>query len=162
MGRASEAQKAERLNRARILLRQTDQLPEAVERLARDCSISSATSVSIPAASAKVERAGSCERAKAGVHGQASTQLDSARAVVRICQENLNQRSREPGTTGAPATRRRSWLSRSQSRHARFGWNIDLTACWPTNWLKRINCWYPTGDGRLQGRPLNHTMLIRR
>jgi len=41
MSRASEAQKAERLNRARVLLRQTDQLPEAVERLARDCSISS-------------------------------------------------------------------------------------------------------------------------
>jgi hypothetical protein len=41
MGRASEAQKAERLNRARTLLRQIEQLPEAVERLARDCSISS-------------------------------------------------------------------------------------------------------------------------
>jgi hypothetical protein len=40
MGRASEAQKAERLNRARVLLRQTDHLPDAVERLARDCSIS--------------------------------------------------------------------------------------------------------------------------
>jgi hypothetical protein len=40
MGRASEAQKAERLNRARVLLRQTDHLPEAVERLARDCSLS--------------------------------------------------------------------------------------------------------------------------
>src|SRR5918996_2129488 len=41
MGRASEAQKAERLNRARLLRRQTEQLREAVERLARDCSISS-------------------------------------------------------------------------------------------------------------------------
>ena len=41
MSRASEAQKAERLNRARVLLRQTDQLTEAVERLAQDCSISS-------------------------------------------------------------------------------------------------------------------------
>jgi len=40
MGRASDAQKAERLNRARDLLRQFDQLPEAVERLARDCAIS--------------------------------------------------------------------------------------------------------------------------
>ena len=40
MGRASDAQKAERLNRARVLLRQFDQLPNAVERLARDCSIS--------------------------------------------------------------------------------------------------------------------------
>lgn len=40
MGRASDAQKAERLNRARDLLRQFDQLPEAVQRLAHDCSIS--------------------------------------------------------------------------------------------------------------------------
>lgn len=40
MGRASDAQKAERLNRARDLLRQFEQLPEAVERLAQDCAIS--------------------------------------------------------------------------------------------------------------------------
>ncbi|SRR6266567_537252 len=40
MGRASDAEKAERLNRARDLLRQFEQLPEAVERLARDCAIS--------------------------------------------------------------------------------------------------------------------------
>ena len=40
MPRASDAQKAERLNRARILLRQVDQLSDAVERLAEDCSIS--------------------------------------------------------------------------------------------------------------------------
>ena len=38
--RASESQKAERLNRARDLLRHVDQLSEAVEQLARDCSIS--------------------------------------------------------------------------------------------------------------------------
>src|SRR5713226_6918542 len=40
MGRASDAQKAERLNRARELLQQFDQVPDAVEQLARDCSIS--------------------------------------------------------------------------------------------------------------------------
>ena len=40
MGRASDAQKAERLNRARGLLQKFDQLPEAVERLAHDCAIS--------------------------------------------------------------------------------------------------------------------------
>jgi hypothetical protein len=40
MGRANEAEKAERLNRARNLLRHFNELPEAVERLARDCSIS--------------------------------------------------------------------------------------------------------------------------
>lgn len=40
MGRASDAQKAERLNLARQLLRQVDHLPEAVQTMVRDCSIS--------------------------------------------------------------------------------------------------------------------------
>ena len=40
MPRAHDAQKAERLNRARVLLRQVDQLSDAVERLAQGCSIS--------------------------------------------------------------------------------------------------------------------------
>src|SRR5437764_734544 len=40
MPRASESQKAERLNRARDLLRHVDQPSEAVEQLAQDCSIS--------------------------------------------------------------------------------------------------------------------------
>ena len=40
MGRASDAQKAERLNRARALLGQFEELPDAVVRLARECSIS--------------------------------------------------------------------------------------------------------------------------
>lgn len=40
MGRASDAEKAERLNRARDLLRQFQHLPDAVARLAHDCSIS--------------------------------------------------------------------------------------------------------------------------
>jgi predicted DNA-binding transcriptional regulator YafY len=40
MGRASDTQRTERLNRARDLLRQSEQLPDAVERLAHDCSIS--------------------------------------------------------------------------------------------------------------------------
>ena len=40
MPRASESQKAERLNRARDLLLPVDQLSDAVEQLARECSIS--------------------------------------------------------------------------------------------------------------------------
>ena len=120
------------------------------------------TSLPVPSASAKVERTGSRERAQASVHGKASTQLDSARAVVRICQKDLYQRSREPGATGVPAARGRSWLSRGQSRHAPFDWNIDLTACRLTNWLRLISYCYPNGDGRLGEHPLNHSILIRR
>jgi hypothetical protein len=40
MPRAGSAQKAERLNRARVLLQQVDQLSDAVGQLAQDCSIS--------------------------------------------------------------------------------------------------------------------------
>ena len=40
MPRASQTQNAERLNRARDLLLQADQLSDAVEQLAQDCSIS--------------------------------------------------------------------------------------------------------------------------
>jgi predicted DNA-binding transcriptional regulator YafY len=40
VARASDAQKAERLNLARTLLREHEHLPEAAESLARDCSIS--------------------------------------------------------------------------------------------------------------------------
>jgi len=120
------------------------------------------SSLSIPAASAKAERAGPGERAQAGVYSQAPTQLNSARAVVRICQKDLHQRSREPGAISVPATRGRSWLSRGQSRHEPFGWNIDLIACWLTNWLRHISCWCQTGDGRLRRHPLNHSVLIRR
>jgi predicted DNA-binding transcriptional regulator YafY len=40
MARASNAQKAERLNLARTLLREHEHLPEAAERLAQTCSIS--------------------------------------------------------------------------------------------------------------------------
>src|ERR1044072_3523515 len=39
MPRASSVQKAERLNLALVLLRQVEQLSDAVEKLARDCSI---------------------------------------------------------------------------------------------------------------------------
>jgi predicted DNA-binding transcriptional regulator YafY len=40
MPRASDSQKAERLNHARDLLRHVDQLSDAAEQLAQDCSIS--------------------------------------------------------------------------------------------------------------------------
>jgi hypothetical protein len=120
------------------------------------------TSVSLPAAGGKTSRACSGKRVQAGVHGQASNQLDSARAVVRFCEKHLHQRSREPGAIGVPSARGRSWLSRGQSRHARFGWNIDLTACWPTNWRRLISCWYPTDDERLERHLPNHTKLLRR
>jgi predicted DNA-binding transcriptional regulator YafY len=40
MSRASDTEKAERLNHARSLLRRFDHLPDAVDKMVRDCSVS--------------------------------------------------------------------------------------------------------------------------
>jgi len=40
MARANEGEKAERLNHARSLLHRFDSLPDAVDRMVRDCSVS--------------------------------------------------------------------------------------------------------------------------
>jgi len=40
MARASDAEKSERLNHARNLLRRFDHLPDAVDKMVRDCSVS--------------------------------------------------------------------------------------------------------------------------
>ena len=40
MARASDAEKAERLNHARTLLQRFDYLPDAVDKMVRDCSVS--------------------------------------------------------------------------------------------------------------------------
>lgn len=122
----------------------------------------SPASLSLPAAGPAVEGTSPGERIQAGVHGQAPTQFDSASAVERICQENLNQRSRESSAIGVLATRGRSWLSQSQSRHGVLSWSIDLTACYPANWLRHISCWCPTGDGRPEAHPPNQPKFFRR
>jgi len=122
----------------------------------------SAASLSLPTASPAVERTSPGERVQAGVHGKASRQFDSAGTVVRICQKNIDQRSREPGPRGALAARKRSWLSRSRALHAPFIWNIDSTVCCPTNSLRRISCWCLSGDRRSEEPPPNQPHLLRR
>ena len=122
----------------------------------------SSTSLSLSAASPAVERSSTGQRSQAGIHGKAPRQFDSAGAIVRICQKNLDQRSRHPSAVGAPATRGRSWLSRSRSRRADFSWSIALIACCQTNWLRCISYWYPIGGGLLEVCPPNPIQLFGR
>ena len=121
----------------------------------------SSASVSVFAAGTAIKAAGRGERIQAGVHCQAPTQFDPACAVVRICQTNLDQRGRDSSAPGVPATRGRSWLSRSRSRHDVFSWNIGLIACCRTNWLRHISCWCPTVEGPSGRHPSNHPNLFR-
>jgi hypothetical protein len=122
----------------------------------------SSASVSLRAAGPALEGTSCGDRIQASVHGKAPTQFDSARTVVRICQKNLDQRSRDSSAASVPATRGRSWLSRSRSRRADFSWSIALIACCQTNWLRRISCSCPIGGGLSQIKLPNPTHLSRR
>jgi hypothetical protein len=122
----------------------------------------SSTSLSLSAASPAVERSSTGKRSQAGIHGKAPTEFDSAGAVVRICQKNLDQRSRDPSAVGAPATRGRSWLSRSRSWRTDFSWSITLIACCQTNWLKCISCSCPVGGELSEVCPPNPIQLLGR
>jgi hypothetical protein len=122
----------------------------------------SSASLSLSAASPTLEGACAGGRVQAGVHGEASPQFDSARAVVRICQENLDQRSRHSSLDGSSVSRGRSWLRRSRSQLAACNWIITLTAYCLRSWLRRISCWCRTGDGPWEADPLNRIRLARR
>jgi hypothetical protein len=110
----------------------------------------SPASLSLFATGSAAEGTSAGERVQAGVHGKAPTQFDSARAMVRLCQKDLDQRSRDASAASVPATRGRSWLNRNRSRRAAFGWNIALIACCQTNWLRYISCSCPIGGGLWQ------------
>jgi hypothetical protein len=164
MSRASDAQKAERLNRARVLLRQVDQLSDAVERLAQDCSFA-ASSLPLSRTSSAAEGACSARRGQTGIYGQASTQPDSAGPGVRYDETIVHQRGGQPGVARAAAARPRAWVSRSQVGHGPVGWSIDLIVCWRTSWRKRTSCWCRTNGGQSaesEKEPLNQQNPSRR
>ena len=122
----------------------------------------STTGISVPAASAAVERTSGRNRIEGGLHGEAAAQFDSAGAVVRICQKTLDQRSGQPCVARASATRARSWLSRSHPSHAPFSWSIVSIGCCRRSWPKPIRCWCRINVGRSQAQSLPTSPRVRR
>jgi|SRR3954452_5101610 len=161
MGRANDAQKAARLNRARALLGQFEEVPAAVERLARDCSISPRQAYRYVQQAQRLKEPIPVSESKLAFHGKAPTQFDSAGAVVRICQKDVNQRSRDSSAASVPATRGRSWLSRGQPRRDAFNWSIVLIACHQTSWLRHITYSCLNGGEQSKVRPLKIQPLRR-
>jgi hypothetical protein len=125
----------------------------------------SSASLSLSAGSPAIEGAGAGGRIQAGVHREASPQFDSARTVVRICQEALDQRSGKSSLGGSSASRGRSWLRRSGSQLAACNRSIILIAYCLRSWLRRISCWCRSGDGTLeagQRRTLDPNRMLDR
>jgi uncharacterized protein YcaQ len=158
MGRASDTEKAERLNRARGLLRQFKHLPDAVEHLAHDCSISPRQAYRYLQHAQRLKEPVGRGRNEGGLYGETAAQFDSARAVVRICQKTLDQRSGQPCVARAAATRARSWLSQSRSYYALFSWSIVSIAYCRKSSPKPIRFWCRINVGRSQAQSPSRTL----
>src|SRR3954468_4874929 len=84
----------------------------------------SPTGISVPPTSTAIEGAVGGQRTQASVYSETAAQFDSTGAVVRICQERIDQRSGQPCLAGTAAKRARAWL-RAAPRET-FAWNIVL------------------------------------
>src|SRR5262244_718661 len=156
MPRASDAQKAQRLNRARELLRQFKQraCPGSHRVGARVFDLPS-TSPSLHPTCAATETANPGERRQAGVYRKAATQPDSTRTALCTRQEAACERGGRAGVARAGTTRARAWVSRNQLGHTFSSWNIAWIDCYRKSWLRLIDYWYPSSVGQPTEQPAN-------
>src|SRR5215468_2344866 len=123
MARASETQKAERLNRARDLLLHVGP-----------------SGLSLPRTSSAPERTRPVQRSQTGIHRQTSTQPGSARPHVCCGQRIVYQRGGQPSVARAAAARTRAWVSRNQFGNVPCSWNIDSIGYWQTSSFTCTSC----------------------
>src|SRR5258707_15852358 len=139
MPRASESQKAERLNRARDLLRQVDQLSDAVEQLAQDCSISPRQAYRYLKQAQRLKQAVPPGEAKLAFTVKLP-QPGPPRPHVCCGQRIVHQRGGQSSVARAAAARARAWVSGSQFGNAPCSWNIDSTVCCQISSRRCISC----------------------
>lgn len=107
--------------------------------------------LSLPPTSPTVEGAAGGQRTQTGVYCETATQFDSAGAVVRICQELIDQRSGQPCLAGTAATRTRAWLRAAPLES--FAWNIGLIVCLRRSWHKSFKPWRRRSSASLAQTP---------
>ena len=140
MPRASETQKAERLNRARDLLRACRSALRCGRTVGPGLLHFAASSLSLPRTSSAAETAGPAKRSQTGIHRQTSAQPGSARPHVCCGQGIVHQRGGQPSVARAAAARARAWVSRNQFGNIPCSWNIDSIVCCRTSSLTCTSC----------------------
>ena len=148
MGRASEAQKAERLNRARTCYAHFDQLPDAVEQLAQDCSISPRQAYRYLQQAQRLKEPVPVSESKLAFTVKLPHSLIQRVRLYASVKESVHQRSRQPGACWHCCHEGEGVAEPRQARHATFGWNIDLIVCWQTSWHKSYQA---AGAGKIDG-----------
>jgi hypothetical protein len=156
MPRASDAQKAERLNHARLLLLQHTQLPAAVAQLARECSISQRQAYRYVTAALTLKKPVPANRSENRVHRQDLANPDSATAYLCRFDGCHLERPRQSGSDRFPASWGRSWLT-ALRRTGRFSWSIDWTVCFRKNWCRpmKLSCQTNLNGSQPQARQLS-------
>src|SRR5437763_17209942 len=113
MPRASETQQAERLNRARELLRHVDQLSDAVKQLAHACSISPRQAYRYLAQAQRLKQPVPPSEAKLAFTVKLPHSLvRRVRALAAAKRKIVHQRGGQPSIARAAAARARAWVSR--------------------------------------------------
>ena len=152
MARATDAQKAKRLNSARSLLHGPASLPEAAERLAQSLLHLQTPSLSLSRAGAATPTSGSGRRCQSLLYRQAFAPF--GRKTPDVCHfHRLDlERDRQSSLAGGAASWGRPWLTTRQVGNERSIWNINLIGYGRTNWRRLINAWCPTMSGSPSGQ----------
>lgn len=143
MTRASDVQKAERLNLARSLLQQHEHVPDAVAQLARACSISPRQACRYLELAQQLKAPVPVGDAKIAFTVKLLPQIGAA--PPDVCQDDRSdlERDRQLGAGRGLEPRGRAWLTGRRFSGPSF-WSIDLIACWRRSWFKPTNCSSPT------------------
>ena len=124
-----------------------DQLSDAVERLAKDCSISPRQAYRYLEHAQQLKGPVPPREAKLAFTVKVPHSLIQRVRAYATTKRLSNQRGGQPGVARAAAARARAWVSRSQVGHEPVGWSIDLIVCCGTSWRKPTCCWCRTNGG---------------
>ena len=158
MARASESQKAERLNRALDLLRHVDHLSDAVEQLAQDCSISPRQAYRYLEQAQRLKQPVPPSEAKLAFTVKLPHSLiQRVRAYAAGTGLSISEVVSRALLALLPRGRGRG-VSRSQFGSAPCSWNIDSIVCCQTSWHTCISCSSlidaSQSEGKLRNKPI--------
>ena len=144
MPRASDAQKAQRLNRARELLRQCQGRVEAAMKLARECSISPRQAHRYLQTAQQLKQPVPVSESKLAFTVKLPRSLiprvrQYARARKLPVSEVVTRALSAAGTA-----RTRAWVSRNQLGHTLSSWNIVWIDGCRKSWRRFMNYWCRT------------------
>ena len=163
MARATDAQKAERLNWARTLLREHARLPRGRRAPCPRLVHLQAPGLSLSRIRrSKLKQPASGRRCQSLFYGQAFAPFGGKTPDVRRLDRIDLKRDRQPSVAGGPASWGRPWLTARQVGNARCGWNINLIGWGWRNWPRLMNASCPTRSGSPTGRLPNRPQATRR